>query len=207
MKLHGAPGSSAAYRVRAVLHLKGIAFEEVMLDLGAGDQASERYRALNPQGLVPALETDEGEVLTQSLAICEYLEQLVPDPPLLPADVARRAKVRAVMLAVACEIHPLQNRRTLVKLRSLGLDKEAVDDWTQDFIGNGLDAVETMVVDEPGPFCFGDAPTLADVFVIPQLRNARRFKVAARWPRLQQAEAACFAHPAFAFGRARPPEP
>jgi maleylpyruvate isomerase len=205
MKLHGAAGSSAAFRVRAVLHLKGLAFEEAFLDLSADDQSADPFLALNPQGLVPALETDDGQVLTQSLAICEFLEQIAPDPPLLPADPVRRAKVRAVVLAVACEIHPLQNRRVLTRLRDLGLETAQVDSWTQEVIGAGLDAVEALVAAEPGPFCFGAAPTLADVFVTPQLRNARRFKVAARWPRLQQAEAACFAHPAFA--RARPPEP
>jgi len=205
MKLHGAAGSSAAYRVRAVLHLKGLEFQEVFLDLSGDDQSAGSYLALNPQGLVPALELDDGQVLTQSLAICEFLEQIAPDPPLLPKEPLLRARVRAVVLAVACEIHPLQNRRVLLKLRDFGLEKAQVDGWAQDVIGAGLDAVEALVADEPGPFCFGAAPTLADVFVTPQLRNARRFRMAARWPRLQQAEAACFAHPAFA--RARPPEP
>ena len=191
MKLHGFSHSSAAYRVRALLHLKGFAFVEIPHDLLAGEQNRAAYRALNPQGLVTAIETDEGDVLTQSMAICEYLEELAPEPPLLPRDPVRRAKVRAVALAVACEIHPLQNRKLLLRLRDYGPDKSAVESWTQQVISGGLDTVKAMVIDEPGPFCFGDVPSLADVSVIPQLGNARRIGVAPRWPRLQQAEQAC----------------
>jgi maleylpyruvate isomerase len=203
MKLHGFLSSSAAYRVRAALYLKGLSFEEVDHDLFAGEQNSPEYLAMNPQGLVPALEIDGGQVLTQSMAICEYLDDVCPKPALLPADPVLRAKVRAVALAVACEIHPLQNRMTLLRLRGFGLDKAQVSAWTHQIIGRGLAACEIMLSSEPGPFCFGATPTLADIFVVPQIHNARRYGMTPAWPKLLAVEDACLALDAFA--RARPP--
>ena len=204
MKLHGFSASSAAYRVRATLYLKGIAYEEAPHDLIAGEQNRPDYLAVNPQGLVPALETDDGQILTQSMAICEYLEDIMPEPALLPSVPVLRAKVRAVALAVACEIHPLQNRMTLLRLRDFGLDKAQVQAWTHEIIGRGLDACETMLAGEAGPFCFGAGPTLADLFVVPQLGNARRFGMTPRWPKLLAAEEACLALDAFARARPQP---
>ena len=204
MKLHGFSGSSAAYRVRATLYLKGLAFEEVGHDLIAGEQNAPEYLAMNPQGLVPALETEDGQVLTQSMAICEYLEDAHPEPRLLPADPVLRAKVRAVALAVACEIHPLQNRMTLLRLRDFGLDKAQVSAWTHEIIGRGLAACEVLLEGEPGPFCFGAAPTLADVFIVPQLGNARRFGMTPAWPKLLAVEEACLALDAFERARPKP---
>jgi maleylpyruvate isomerase len=204
MKLHGFSSSSAAYRVRAALYLKGLAFEEVGHDLIAGEQTAPEYLAMNPQGLVPALETDEGKVLTQSMAICEYLEDVCPQPPLLPADPVLRAKVRAVALAVACEIHPLQNRMTLLRLRDFGLDKAQVSAWTHQIIGRGLDACEIMLSSEMGPFCFGATPSLADIFVVPQMHNARRFGMTPTWPKLLAVEEACLGLDAFARARPQP---
>lgn len=198
MILHGYFRSSAAWRIRIALALKGLEAEQVSHHLARGEQHSPAYRKLNPQGLVPALETDDGHVLTQSLAIIEYLEAIRPEPRLLPADPVRAAKVRAFALAIACDIHPLQNLRVLRKLAAMGHDEEAVKDWARDVIATGLDALEIIAAAEPGPFCFGSAPTLADVLLVPQLGNARRFGVELVHTRLLEAEAAAMALPAFA---------
>ena len=198
MILHTYFRSSAAYRVRIALNLKRVAHDDAFIRLREGEHCAAAYRALNPQALVPALTLEGGEILTQSLAICEYLDELFPDPPLLPPDRVMRAQVRAVALAIACEVHPLQNLKTLNRLRGLGLDEAAVMRWAADVIEEGLDATERLIAPHPGPFCFGDAPTLADICLVPQLYNARRFGVALRWPRLAAAEQACLALPAFA---------
>jgi maleylpyruvate isomerase len=198
MILHGYFRSSAAYRVRIALNLKGATHADAFLRLRDGEQRGDAYRALNPQALVPALALDDGAILTQSLAICEYLEEVFPDPPLLPADPVGRARVRAFTLAIACEIHPLQNLKTLGRLRALGLGEDAVARWAAETIEEGLEACERLIADQPGPFCFGAAPTLADIVLVPQLYNARRFGVALRWPRIAAAERACLALPAFA---------
>lgn len=199
--LHGYYRSSAAYRVRIALHSKGIAHADAFHHLRRGEQRAPAYLALNPQGLLPALETDEA-VLTQSLAICEYLEEVFPEPALLPADPLARARVRAFAYAIACDTHPVQNLKILGRLRALGLAEEQVTAWAATTIAEGLDACEALIADQPGPFCFGDAVTLADLCLIPQLYNARRFGVDLRWPRLLAAEAACL--PLAAFRAAAP---
>ncbi|WP_029007887.1 maleylacetoacetate isomerase [Azospirillum halopraeferens] len=179
MKLHGYFRSSAAYRVRIALNLKGLTAEPAYLHLRKGEQAAPAYTALNPQKLVPTLE-DEGAVLTQSLAIIEYLEERHPHPALLPADPADRARVRAIALAIACEIHPLNNLRVLNHLRDrLGLDEAARNDWYRHWVSEGFAAVEAMLAGDPrtGRLCHGDTPTLADVVLVPQVYNAERFAV------------------------------
>jgi len=197
MILHGYFRSTAAWRVRIALHLKGIPAEQVTHHLRRGEHRSAAYRAINPQGLVPALVTDAGEVLTQSLAIIEWLEETHPTPPLLPAEPLARARVRAFALAIACDIHPVQNLKVLQRLKALGFTEEQTTAWARETIEEGLDACEALIARTAGPFCFGAAPTLADVCLVPQLANARRFGAAQRWPRLLAAEAAALALPAF----------
>ncbi len=202
-RLHGYWRSSASYRVRIVLELKGLAYEYVAVDLRGGGHRSPDYLRRNPQGLVPWYEED-GVGLAQSLAICEYLEERHPRPPLLPADPVARARVRAVCDLVACEIHPLNNLRVLEHLRrGLGLDETAVHAWYRHWIRAGLDMLERELAGTAGRFCFGDAPTLADAFLIPQLYNARRYGVDPDpWPTLARVERNCLELSAFA--RARP---
>ncbi|MDN3525062.1 maleylacetoacetate isomerase [Halomonas sabkhae] len=170
--------SSAAYRVRIALHLKGVAHEQVAVNLARGEQHNDAYRAHNPQGLVPMLVTDNGRQLTQSLAICEYLEERYPTPALLPDDAESRARVRALCQAIASDIHPLNNLRVL---QYLVKDLEAGDDaklaWYQHWVHRGFAALETMLTREAGSgdFCHGDTPSLADVCLVPQVFNAERF--------------------------------
>jgi maleylpyruvate isomerase len=198
MKLHGYFRSSAAYRVRIALNLKGLGAEHLPHHLRKGEQCAPAYLAINPQGLVPALENDAGAVLTQSVAIIEWLDETHPHPPLLPKDILQRAKVRAFALAIACDTHPVQNLKVLARLRELGLPEEKVQDWAAWVNREGLSACETLIRAEPGPFCFGDVPTLADLCLVPQLANARRFGVdVTAYPRLLEAEAAAKALPAF----------
>ncbi|WGM45305.1 Maleylpyruvate isomerase [Brevundimonas sp. NIBR10] len=201
MILHGYFRSSAAWRVRIVLGLKGLTTDSRYQHLRKGEQLSQEYLAVNPQGLLPSLVLDDGTVLTQSLAICEYLNEVQPDPPLLPSDPAARAQIRGFAQAIACDIHPLQNLRVLKALAGLGQTPDQTQDWARTVISNGFDALERLVVDRPGPFAFGDSPTLADVCLIPQMGNARRFGVELRWPRLEAIDAACSALPAFAAAR------
>ncbi len=196
MLLHSFFRSGAAYRVRIALNLKGLAYEVAPRNLRRNEQHDPGYLAVNPQGLVPALETDGG-VITQSLAICEYLDEVFPEPPLLPRDPHMRARVRAFADVIACDVHPIQNLKILKRLEGLGLSEAQVAAWAVETIENGFDACEALIDDQPGPFCFGDRPTLADVFLAPQFVNARRFGVELRWPRLQAAEAACLELPAF----------
>ena len=199
MRLHGYFRSSAAWRVRIALNLKGVAVEHAFHHLRHGGQRAPDYLRLNPQGLVPALETDDGSVLTQSLAICEWLEETHPEPPLLPGEALERARIRAFALAIACDIHPVQNLKVLARLRSLSLPETEVTGWARWVNQEGLEACEALLAERPGPFCFGAAPTLADVCLVPQLGNARRFGCdLSRLPRLVAAEAACNALPAFA---------
>jgi maleylpyruvate isomerase len=202
--LHTYWRSSAAWRVRTVLALKGLDWEAAAHDLRTGGQSSADYVALNPQALVPALEVDGevgGAVLTQSLAICEYLDECWPTPPLLPADPLERARVRGFAQAIACDIHPVQNLRVLRMLRARGLDQAAVDGWAREVIEPGLAACARLIANRSGPFCFGDAVTLADVVLIPQMANARRFGARTDFPRLEAIEAAALALPAFAGAR------
>jgi len=169
--------SSACYRVRIALNLKGIDYEKRQVDLIDGDQNSREYRDLNPQGLVPMLEID-GHRLTQSLAIINYLDIRYPTPPLIPAAAAERAHVVAMAMTVACDIHPLNNLRVLKYLKSeLHQPQEEVDRWYAHWIREGLPALEAMAAPNAGKFLFGNAPTGADVCLVPQLYNARRFNV------------------------------
>jgi maleylpyruvate isomerase len=199
MKLHGYFRSSAAYRVRIALNLKGLSPEHLPHHLRRGEQCAPAYLALNPQGLVPTLENDAGAILTQSLAIIEWLDETYPGPPLLPDDSLRRAKVRAFAMALACDTHPVQNLKVLARLRQLGLPEEKVAEWAAWANREGLAACETLIAGEEGPFCFGAAPTLADLCLVPQLANARRFGVdVTAYPRLLKAEAAAREMKAFA---------
>jgi maleylacetoacetate isomerase/maleylpyruvate isomerase len=172
--------SSSAYRVRIALNWKGIAYETVPTHLlrGGGEHRSPAYLERNPQGLVPALETD-GRVLGQSLAIIEYLEETYPEPPLLPPAAADRATVRAMALGIGCDIQPLNNLRVLQYLREeLAQDQAAIDRWYAHWIGCGFAGLEALVRrhSDEGRYCFGDAVTLADVCLVPQMYNARRFR-------------------------------
>ena len=199
MKLHGYFRSSASYRVRIALNLKGLRAEHLPHHLRKGEQCAPAYLAINPQGFVPTIESDAGDVLTQSLAIIEWLDETHPTPPLLPKDPLRRAKVRAFSMALACDTHPVQNLKVLARLRELGLPEDEVKAWAAWANREGLTACETLIAAEPGPFCFGAEPTMADLCLVPQLANARRFGVdVTAFPRLLQAEAAAKALPAFA---------
>jgi len=202
MKLYTFFRSSASYRVRIALNLKGLDYEQVPIHLrrGGGEQFSPDYKAKNPQALVPALE-DGGRPLTQSLAIIEYLEERYPEPALLPKDPADRATVRAMALAIACEVHPIQNLRVLNYLRSELKQPDAeTNRWAEHWIGLGLAALEQMILAAPkrGKFCFGAAPTLADLCLVPQLANAKRFGCdLSAYPTLVRIDAHCATLPAF----------
>jgi maleylacetoacetate isomerase len=199
MKLHGYFRSSAAYRVRIALNLKGLSADHLPHHLRKGEQRDPAYLAINSQGLVPTLQDDRGVVLTQSLAIIEWLNETHPEPPLLPSDPLRRARVRAFAMVVACDTHPVQNLKVLARLRELGLPDEQVTGWAAWANREGLTACEILIANEPGPFCFGAAPTLADLCLVPQLANARRFGVdVAAFPRLLKAETAAKDLKAFA---------
>ena len=199
MKLHGYFRSSASYRVRIALNLKGLTTEHLPHHLRKGEQRAPAYLAINPQGLVPTLEDDSGTVLTQSLAIIEWLDETHPSPPLLPKDPLRRAKVRAFAMALACDTHPVQNLKVLARLRQLGLPEEKVTEWAAWANREGLSACEILIAGESGPFCFGSQHTIADLCLVPQLANARRFGVdVSAYPRLLMAEAAAKENKAFA---------
>ncbi|MGY3619433.1 maleylacetoacetate isomerase [Bradyrhizobium sp. USDA 10063] len=199
MKLHGYFRSSASYRVRIALNLKGLTVEHLPHHLRKGEQCAPAYLAINPQGLVPTLESDAGAILTQSLAIIEWLDETHPAPPLLPKDSLQRAKVRAFAQAIACDTHPVQNLKVLARLRQLGLPEEKVTEWAAWANREGLSACEILAAGEAGPFCFGAVPTLADLCLVPQLANARRFGVdVTAFPRLLKAEAAAQEMKAFA---------
>jgi maleylacetoacetate isomerase len=179
LKLHGYFRSSAAYRVRIALNLKGLAYENVFhhLTRGGGEHLKPHYVALNPQALVPTLE-DDGAVLTQSLAIIEYLEERFPEPALLPKDAAGRARVRAIALGIACEIHPVNNLRVLGYLtKEMGHSEADRTKWYRHWIAEGLRGIEGLLAGNPatGTFCHGDKPTIADCCLVPQVFNARRF--------------------------------
>lgn len=195
--------SSASYRVRIALHLKGLPFESVPVHLlqGGGAQHSAHYQQLNPAGLVPTL-VDNGHALGQSLAIMEYLDETHPEPALLPRDALGRARVRALAQSVACEIHPLNNLRVLQYLeRDLKVTEPAKTDWYRHWITLGFTAIEAMLANSPatGTFCHGDTPGLADCCLIPQIANARRFDTPLdAFPTIRRIETACLALDAFA---------
>lgn len=202
MKLYTYFRSSAAYRVRIALELKGLAYEAVPVHLlkDGGLQRQDAYRAINPSALVPALQ-DEDRILTQSLAIIEYLDETHPQPALMPADAAGRARVRSLALMVACDIHPLGNLRVLKYLKhDLGVSEDAKMAWLHHWIGEGLQALEAHLARarETGRFCHGEQPTLADCCLVPQVFNALRFNIdLARYPTIARIDAACRELPAF----------
>lgn len=196
--LHSAWRASAPYRVRIALNLKGLAYDYAPVNLAAGDQREDVYKAVNPQMLVPTLEAD-GRLLTQSLAIIEWLDETHPEPPLLPRHPFDRAAVRAMAGIIACDIHPVNNLRILKALAAMGQDEAARNEWVTRWITEGFDALEPMVSQHGKGWSFGDAPTLADCCLIPQVYNARRFGVdLGPWPAITAVVDAAAQHPAFA---------
>jgi maleylpyruvate isomerase len=202
MKLYDYFRSSAAYRVRIALNLKGLSPERAFVHLRRGAQRADDYLAVNPLGLVPSLVTDGGEVLTQSLAIIEWLDETHPQPPLLPPDAAGRARVRALALEIACDIHPINNLRVLNYLTgTLGATEAQKNGWYRYWCDVGFEALETQLAREKGTgaFCHGGSPTIADICLVPQLANARRVDLdLSLYPTLLRIEAACNALPPFA---------
>jgi maleylacetoacetate isomerase len=196
MKLYTYFRSSAAYRVRIALNLKGVAYDAMPVNLLKGEHRDEAYRVVNPHGRLPALDLGD-RVLVQSPAILEYLDEVYPEPPLLPGDPVQRARIRAVASLVGCDIHPLNNLAVLSYIkRQLGHDQATVDEWYAHWIHQGFEAIETMI--EPGPFAFGPQPTLADIYLVPQIFNARRFNIPLdAYPNIVSVESACAAQPAF----------
>ncbi|WP_296818460.1 maleylacetoacetate isomerase [Brevundimonas sp.] len=195
MILHGYWRSGTSYRTRIALNLKGVAYEQRTHDLRQGEQKSETYLALNPQGLVPALE-HQGWVVTQSLAILGWLDERFPEPPLLPRTSPEdRAEVRAMATLVACDIHPLNNLRVLKAVKGLGGDTDA---WAEQWIRPGFDALERLIEQRGGGWSWGEAPTIADCCLIPQVYSARRFNVdVSAWPLISAVDARAQQHPAF----------
>ncbi len=177
MKLYGYFRSSAAFRVRIALNLKGLAYEQAFIHLRKNDQRSADYLKLNPQGLVPAL-VDDGPVLSQSLAIIEYLDETRPLPPLLPKEPAARARVRSLAQAIACDIHPIDNLRVLrFLMKPMGHDEKDVETWFNHWVNLGFDGIEQTLAGDgkAGAFCHGDTPSLADICLVPQVFNAKRY--------------------------------
>lgn len=201
MLLYGYFRSSAAYRVRIALNLKGLAYDNRFIHLAKNDQLSDDYARLNPQKQVPAL-VDGEALLTQSLAIIEYLDETHPAPAFLPADPAEKARVRALALAIACDIHPLNNLRVLRYLvKEMGLPEEKKNEWYHHWVVSGLQAVEKMLAGNPatGRFCHGDSPTMADICLVPQVANARRFNCdLSACPTVERIDAECRKLEAFA---------
>jgi len=202
MKLYNFWRSGTSHRLRIALNLKGLPTEYVAVHLGKEAHLTEAFKAINPQMLVPALDTGE-LVLTQSPAIIEWLEEEFPEPALLPRDHLGRAKVRALASLVGCDIHPVNNRRILEYLRKqFGADDEAVNAWCGTWISTGFDAYEALLANDGqrGRFSYGPQPTVADVYLIPQVESARRFKVdLAQWPRILEIETACLELDAFKY--------
>jgi len=196
MKLYTYFRSSAAYRARIALNLKGLPYEAVPIHLLKKEQSAPDYLAVNPQGRVPSLDLD-GTVLIQSPAILEYLEEVHPEPPLLPSDPVGRARVRAICALVACDIHPLNNIGVLRYIkRAFGQEQAAIDDWYRHWIVEGFTALEQLI--ESGPFAFGPTPTLADVYLVPQVYNALRLRVPMEpYPKITAVDRACSGLDAF----------
>ena len=205
MKLYNFFRSGTSHRLRIALNLKGLKYEYLPVDLRTGQHLEPEFKALNPQGLVPAL-VDEGQVLIQSPAIIEWLEECHPEPALLPASPEGRARVRALAAIVGCDIHPINNRRILEYLRNqLHCDEAAINAWCATWISAGFDALEALLAADTdrGDYCVGQTPSMADVYLIPQVESARRFKVdMACWPLISAIDAAC--HKLDAFRLAAP---
>jgi maleylpyruvate isomerase len=201
MKLHQFFRSGTSHRTRIALNLKGLPYENIAVDLRKNAHQDAAYKALNPQGLVPALEVD-GQVLIQSVAIIEWLEERYPTPALLPANANDRAHVRALAAIVGCDIHPVNNKRILDTLRArFGADDAAINQWAGTWICAGFDALEALLQADKtrGDFCFGGAPGLADIYLVSQVESSRRFKVdLTPYPAIRAVDAACSALPAFA---------
>jgi maleylacetoacetate isomerase/maleylpyruvate isomerase len=197
--LHSYWRATAPYRVRIGLQLKGCAYDYAPVDLLAGDQREAPYKAVNPQGLTPALDLGDGTVLAQSLAILEWLEETVPEPAILPRAPLDRAVVRRMAGIVACDIHPLNNTRVGRKLSKMGHEQPEILDWIQGWIRDGFDALEPLVAKHSRGFAFGDTPTIADCCLIPQVYSARRYEVdLAPWPAIAAVDRRAQEHPAFA---------
>lgn len=196
--LHGYWRSGTSYRTRIALNLKGLAYDQLGVDLRAGDQRSDAFLALNPQGLVPALEFD-GQVLTQSPAILEWLDERWPEPPLLPEGADDRARVRAMAAIIGCDIHPLNNLRVLRAIRELGADEAGTNAWAGRWISAGFDALEAMIARHGGDWAWGDSPGLIECYLVPQVYSARRFAVdLSPWPRIGAIDRRAADHPAIA---------
>jgi len=199
LKLHSSWRASAPYRVRIGLHLKGVAYDYAPINLVAGEQKGEAYHAVNAQDLVPSLVLEDGRVLTQSLSILEWLDETHPEPALLPKDAFDRQRVRAMATIVACDIHPVNNLRILKALAGLGVEEPARNAWAQRWIGDGFAALEPMVAQYGRGYAFGEAPTLADACIVPQVYNAARFAVdMTPFPAIAAAAAKAAEHPAIA---------
>jgi maleylacetoacetate isomerase len=195
MKLYSYYRSSTSYRVRIALALKGLAYEQSAVNLVTSEQTGEAYRRVNPQGRVPSLETD-GETLIQSPAILEWLDETYPDPPLLPGDALARARIREVCMVIGCDIHPVNNSGLLGRLRALGHDEATVMDWLARWMNEGLAVVEHLIA--PAPYAFGETPTMADLYIVPQVFNARRYGIdLGPYPKIRAVDAVCAEHPAF----------
>lgn len=198
MKLIGYWRSGTSYRTRIALNLKGLTYEQDTLDLRTGQQKGADYLALNPQGLVPALVTDDGDVLTQSPAIIEWLEETFPEPFLLPSDALGRARVRAMAAVIGCDIHPLNNLRVLKAIKGLGADAAATNEWAGQWIAQGFAALEAMVAQWGGDWSYGDTPGLVDCYLIPQIYSAVRFNYdMSAHPMLAAVAERAQTHPAF----------
>ena len=196
--LHSHWRATAPYRVRIGLALKGLAYDYAAVALVHGEQRAPKYRAVNPQGLTPALDIG-GRVLTQSLAILEWLEETHPEPAILPSDALDRQVVRTMAGIVACDIHPLNNARVGRKLDKMGIDQAGILEWTQGWIRDGFDALEPLVARHGQGFAFGDRPTIADCCLVPQVYSANRYEVdLAPWPAIRAAAERAAGHPAFA---------
>jgi maleylpyruvate isomerase len=200
MKLYSFFRSGTSHRLRIALNLKGLEYEQISVDLRRDQHLCGDYAAINPQQLVPAMDVD-GRILTQTPAIIEWLEERYPTPPLLPSDPLSRAHVRALAAVIGCDIHPINNKRVLDTLkRRFHADQTAVETWCATWIDAGFDAYEKLILSagQSGLFCFGGTPTIADVYLVPQLENARRFNIdTSRWPTLAAIGAACMNLEAF----------
>ncbi|MEE2526249.1 maleylacetoacetate isomerase [Hyphobacterium sp. HN65] len=202
--LHGYWRSSAAYRLRIALNLKGVSYDQLSVNLKDGHQREAKHKALHPQGFVPVLNID-GEQLIQSPAILEYLDERFPDPSFLPGTMAERARIRAYAAVIGCDIHPIQNLRVLQHIRTeYGQDGDGVRAWCQRWIGDGLTALEKMADSDgrEGPYLWGKQPTMADIYLVPQMYNASRWGVdLSAFPRLAAADETARKHPAFEAAR------